>query len=328
MLLLADVPDAVKALARHFSESDVCWRVLNEKNTQDSTRIICKKLTEGAGVSQLTTTCELPYWTHLVLIEQASQSQFDQLRTLFSQPGANYEPTACVALTGRNFHGHRGRAWSAAPGNLHLSVAFRPDLPVAEFGLAMTMLPAVAVIDAMSATGGGAIPAGIKWVNDILIEGRKVAGVLTATQSQHDRISMVVLGIGLNIAIAPPITPTVFVPQAGCLQAVAGCQDLSLPVLLEALLVAIARRVAEFHKQGAQPLIEAYREASLVIGRRIRVWEEGISETAAASDLPPPLAIGTVTEITADLGLTLSESTVPISRGRLAFDDVCRRLGI
>ncbi len=74
------------------------------------------------------------------------------------------------------------------------------------------MLPVVALVDAVRAVTGGALRPGIKWVNDVLVDGRKIGGVLTSTQTQGDRVSAVLLGIGLNVATAPPVPPTPFVP--------------------------------------------------------------------------------------------------------------------
>jgi len=332
MHLLTDVPESMSTFAHHFSEIETEWLPFPSTQMSPTTRLVWQELASSASAQQISSPRELPFWSQLILIDQAPESQFDRLRSLFSQSAIDLDPIACVALTGNNFHGHRRRRWATARGNLHLSVAFCPDLPVAEFGLVMTMLPAVAVIDAISAVLVPSDPLrgalGIKWVNDILIAGRKVAGVLTATQSMLDRLTAVTLGIGLNIAVAPPVEPTVFVPATGCLQTVVGDRILSLPALLEALLTAIAYRIAELHNQGPLPLFQAYRAASLVIDQRVRIWEEGVAESVAARDLPVPKVIGTVTEIAADLGLTMTESVDPITSGRLAFDSDCQRLGI
>jgi len=180
------------------------------------------------------------YWTRIFLFRNAPASQFDVLQNLLGQGLTLPGPIATLALTGENFHGHRRRSWAAAAGNLHLCVALAPGVAAADFGLALTMLPAVAVVDAITKISAGALKAGIKWVNDILLSGRKVAGVLTTTQTQGDRLEYVVLGIGLNIVVAPAVAVTPFVPEVGCLREFSLTAQLTLPEVSRVVLDALA----------------------------------------------------------------------------------------
>jgi BirA family biotin operon repressor/biotin-[acetyl-CoA-carboxylase] ligase len=261
------------------------------------------------------------FWPRIVLVGEAAHSQFDVLRGLLAADPAAGCPVACLALAGRGFHGHRGRPWTALRGNLHLSAALAPDAPADRIGLALTMLPAVATVDALREVSGGALAPGIKWVNDILLEGRKVAGVLTSSQAQGSRLELAVLGIGLNVARTPPLVPTPFVPAAGCLRASPQGRHLALPDVFAALLAALARRAAELLREGPARLFAAYRAASLVIGRRVRVWPEGLDHTLPPATWPEPLAEGVVEEILPDLSLLLEGRSDPVSRGRLALVD-------
>ena len=59
--------------------------------------------------------------------------------------------------------------------------------------------------------------AGIKWVNDVLIDGAKVSGVLAYTQQEGDNVTAATLGIGLNLKTTPRIDPSPFVPRAASL---------------------------------------------------------------------------------------------------------------
>jgi len=263
------------------------------------------------------------FWSRIFVVASAPSSQFDALRdgaaSTLEPPG----PVACLAITGRGFHGHRGRSWAALAGNLHLSVALpRPDVP-ARHGLALTILPAVALCDAVLASGGGAIRPGIKWVNDLLVEGRKVAGVISTTQSQGDRLELAVLGIGLNVERTPQVAPTPFTPEVGALRQFAGGETLTLSRLFWAMLDALPRRIEQLAAHGPAPLLDAYRRASLALGRRVRVWEEGIDEVAPPGFWPPPLARGIVREIGEDLALRIEGRQEPVARGRLAFEEAC-----
>jgi len=159
-----------------------------------------------------------PFWQRLVVIERAPRSQFDALHEALTKGLTLDGPTGIVALSGEQFRGQRGRPWSAVEGNLFLTVGLPVGLPVADLVPGLVMLPAVSVIDAIHAVGGSHARPSIKWVNDILIDGRKVAGVLASTVCREGVVEASVLGIGVNNAHAPALEPTPFVPSAGDLK--------------------------------------------------------------------------------------------------------------
>ena len=257
-------------------------------------------------------------WSAAVVVGEAPSSQFDALRDSL---GAGLEfagPTACVALSGRGFHGQRGRPWAALAGNLHLCVVFpEPGLTARELP-SLPMLPVVALVDAVRAVSGGTLRPGIKWVNDVLVDGRKVGGVLTASQTQRDRVGSLLFGIGLNVATAPPVPVTPFVPRVGSL-ADAGVGATWADAAL-AVLEAVGRRLVALVREGPASLIEAYRATSLVIGREVCLFPEASSDTARP---PAPLVRGTVLAIGADLSLALDGVEAPVTSGRLAFAEDC-----
>jgi len=267
------------------------------------------------------------FWSCALVKNEAPASQFDVLRGQLAEGLTLPGPVACLALTGQGFHGHRGRTWQVEAGNLHLSLALAPAVPAAGLGLGLTMLPAVAVVDAIQAINGRLRPQ-IKWVNDILVDGRKVAGVLTATQTLGERLQYVVLGIGLNLARTPPVDVTPFVPAVGCLREFPGGEDLTLPQLFWAVLDAVAARYRQLLRDGPGPMAQAYGDVSLVLGRRVRIWAEGSQAGADPAGWPEPLAVGRVAAIGPDLRLHLEGRAEPVDRGRLAFEETCVAFGL
>lgn len=272
---------------------------------------------------------QLAGWDYLVVVDEAQRSQFDVLREL--DPARLPGSVACVAATGHGFHGHRDRTWNTRRGNLHLSTLCDPDLDAASCGLAMTTLPAVAVLDAIGTQGPWISRPGIKWVNDILIGDSKVGGVLTATQSIRGRLSALTLGVGVNVASAPAVPATPFVPAAASL---ADClaDDQSgrsgsdappagprLGAVLSHCLRAISRRIDSVAKWGPDPLIQTYRDHSLVLGRRVVIWPDNSNPSETAPKYLEPLALGVVEAIGPDLALTLDGHPEVIRCGRLAF---------
>lgn len=256
------------------------------------------------------------FWSHAIVVEQAASSPLDVLRELLEGGLGVPGPTACLALAGGSFHGQHGRPWLAAPGNLQLAAVLPEprvtarDLPV------LAALPALALVDAVSRLGAPDLQPGIKWVNDVLVGGRKIGGALTTTQTLGDRVSAVLFGVGLNVAVAPPVPRTPFVPAVGSL-ADAGAR-VSLVDAALGVLSALARRVLELVEKGPRPLVDAYRRASLVIGREVFVFEDrGQGETP----LTGPCVRGIVRGLADDLSLLLEGAHAPVTSGRLAFAD-------
>jgi biotin-[acetyl-CoA-carboxylase] ligase BirA-like protein len=272
----------------------------------------------SGGEPELVADAPGGFWSHLVVVDRSPFSQFDVLPGFYDGDSPPGGPTACVAVAGDGFHGHRGRTWSALPGNLHLSVAVPDRLP-ADLGLAMTMLPAVAVVDAVRRATEGAVVPSVKWVNDILVDGRKIAGVLTTTRIEGRELRLTVFGVGVNVERAPEVPPTPFVPAVGCLNDVAGADRVTVRSMLFGLLHTLAARYRELKAEGPGPLLDAYRAHSAVIGREVVVWPEGIPEGAPPQAWPPPLAEGRVLSIRPDLSLDIEGVAEPVAKGRLAF---------
>lgn len=324
MLILTDCPERLAG----FAPPGASWSRVPADSLPVSDQALWRALGAGAWVTrgEGREAGASGFWSRALIVAEAAASQFDTLRELLGGGLVLPGPTACLAFAGRSFHGQRGRPWASAPGNLHLCAVFpAPGLPARD-ALSMTMLPAVAAVDAVRAMTGGALQPGIKWVNDVLLDGRKIGGVLTATLSQGDRLGAVLVGIGLNVAAAPPVPPTPFVPAVGCLAA-AGA-DVTVADAFAALLAALGRRFTDVVRAGPDGLLEAYREAALVIGREVCVWEEPMGETTGDQPWPPPVVRGTVRGIAADLSLIIEGVARPVTKGRLAFAESCRAFGL
>jgi biotin-(acetyl-CoA carboxylase) ligase len=258
-------------------------------------------------------------WRRVFLVREAPRSQFDALRELLGAGGPPEGPVAAVAFGGSGFHGHRGRSWSAVEGNLHLCAVFAPPAVPARHGVRIVMLPAVAVTDALRGADAGLAP-GIKWVNDILLEGRKVAGVLSVTQSRGERLESVLLGIGLNVERTPEVAGTPFVPGVVSLREAAGERAPDLPRATWLVLGALERRYRQLLAFGPDALHREYRRDSVAIGRRVVVYEEGIDDTADPATWPAPIARGLLADIAPDLTLRIAGRAEPVDRGRLILE--------
>ncbi len=100
--------------------------------------------------------------------------------------------------------GRRGRAWVSPPGlNLYFSAILRPELPP-QRAPELTLVAAVALTEVLREAGA---EAWIKWPNDVQIDGRKVAGILTELSAEPERVHFVVLGVGVNLNSQPEHFP-------------------------------------------------------------------------------------------------------------------------
>lgn len=112
--------------------------------------------------------------------------------------GRQGEPEGTIVLADEQTAG-RGQAekvWISPPQrNLYVSVLLRPLIAPAQAPL-LSLLAAVALVDALRQEGA---VCGIKWPNDVLIQQRKVAGILTEMETHQDAVRFVVVGIGVNV---------------------------------------------------------------------------------------------------------------------------------
>jgi len=269
----------------------------------------------GAG-APLRTAYAPMNWPVCTVARRVRGSQFEALGALARTDVALPNGLACIALTGDGLQGFHGRGWEAAEGNLHLTVHLAPQRPVERFESVFLALAAVAAVDAIDAVPGLRGRAGIRWVNDLVIDGAKVGGVLARTQSRADAVTGVILGIGLNVEALPDVAPTAFVPRAGSLRGLApSAEDVRLPAVLGSLLDALAGRYAELLHHGSRQLVSRYRERSTVLGREVRVSED------TADEVPRIFAAGRVRAIGDGLELLLDGVERPVRRGRLVATD-------
>jgi BirA family biotin operon repressor/biotin-[acetyl-CoA-carboxylase] ligase len=138
----------------------------------------------------------------LVCLDETVSTNSDAFR--LAETGAD-EGTTVIADAQSGGKGRRGRAWSSPTGvNLYCSVILRPSIMPHE-APQLTFLSAVAVARAIEVTT--ALKPEIKWPNDVLINGRKVAGLLNEMSAETDGINFVILGIGVNLNMTSDLFP-------------------------------------------------------------------------------------------------------------------------
>jgi len=162
--------------------------------------------------------------------------------------------------------GRRGRFWASPPGNLYVSLVLRPACSAAQ-AAQLGFVAALALGEALARM----LPAGAelryKWPNDVLIGGRKIAGILLESEmGPGERLSFVVLGAGVNLASSPPEAefPATSLAEEGVSGVAPGR-------LLGAFATAFVGWAQRWRNEGFAPLRGAWLARAVAVGAAVRV---------------------------------------------------------
>ncbi len=182
----------------------------------------------------------------------------------------NSEPegTCVVADSQSNGKGRLGRRWESPPGlNIYTSIILRPDLPP-QHAQNLTFLAAVATAEAIEAFSPRR-PA-VKWPNDVLIDSKKVAGILMELYSESDRVHFVIAGIGINVNMNEEMFPDYLRSTATSIREKAGTEVDRVEVIGK-LYSSIEKWYKIYLKEGFGPVLGAWRGFFEAEGKPIRV---------------------------------------------------------
>jgi BirA family biotin operon repressor/biotin-[acetyl-CoA-carboxylase] ligase len=158
--------------------------------------------------------------------------------------------------------GRRGRPWASPPGNLYLSLVERPDC-LADRAAQLGFVAALAVGDALRPHCETAC----KWPNDVLAGGRKIAGILLESESgEGGALAYLVVGIGVNLASAPPDTEfpaTSVLAESG--------RTVAPAAMLEAFADRFRGWATRWRDEGFAPIRAAWLQRAAALGEPIRV---------------------------------------------------------
>ncbi|WP_435332790.1 biotin--[acetyl-CoA-carboxylase] ligase [Haloarchaeobius sp. TZWWS8] len=181
--------------------------------------------------------------------------------------------------------GRLNRVWNAPSGGVWASILLRPQVPPAQVPL-LTLAAAVAVTRTAREAG---VEAGIKWPNDVLVPigdaDKKLAGILTEMEGEADRVSWVVVGIGVNVDVDVEDLPE----TATSVRELVGEADRRV----------FCQRVLEhFHDFSTDfdSILPAWREHAITLGQRVRVETPGGDVVGEAVDVEHPGTLVVETE--------------------------------
>jgi BirA family biotin operon repressor/biotin-[acetyl-CoA-carboxylase] ligase len=192
------------------------------------------------------------------------------------------EGEVVIAESQEKGKGRLGRQWFSPPFlNVYVSLILRPKISPHQASL-VTLMAAVATADAIRSFSG-LLPL-IKWPNDILLRGRKVAGLLNEIHSEADRIHFVILGIGVNLNTDEKMFSKEIRNVGTSLKIETG-QTVSRKDFLQYLFLELERWYARFSEEGSAVILKAWRDRAHIKGKQVKVTSFGETLVGRAIDI-------------------------------------------
>ncbi len=203
----------------------------------------------------------------------------DVARTL-AEEGAP-EGTIVIAETQTRGRGRLGRTWHSPPGaGLYFSVILRPPLDPQELPK-ITLLAAVAIAESIREITR--LDPAIKWPNDLLLEGKKAAGILTELYGAMTS-PYVILGVGINVHTRREEFPPDLQEIATSLD-MAGGQNISRTKLMQVVLKHLEKWYELFKKGIFKPILDAWRKGCVIIGAQVKIISGGKEVEGKVADV-------------------------------------------
>ncbi len=172
--------------------------------------------------------------------------------------------TVLVAETQSGGRGRLGKSWSSPPGSgLYCTVLLRPAIPLPQLSR-LTMAAGLAAARAIDEVSG--LVSTIKWPNDVLIQGRKVAGILAECDLAHGEGPLVALGIGINLGTEVGQFPQEIQARATSLWLASG-KVIGKGVMLTTLLLWIERLVFRLEQGDFVGILDEWRAKDATVGK-------------------------------------------------------------
>jgi BirA family biotin operon repressor/biotin-[acetyl-CoA-carboxylase] ligase len=178
------------------------------------------------------------------------------------------EGTVVIADAQSEGRGRLDRIWESPPSlNLYLSVVLRPDIPAVSASL-IPLAVGVTVAEVISKYCPGRVR--LKWPNDVLVDGRKICGILTEMRTKADRVHFIIAGIGVNLNMRKLDFPREIRETATSLRIGTECEIDRLDVAVR-LFENLERWYRIFLSGGEAAIREKWLQYAEIIGKRIEV---------------------------------------------------------
>jgi len=177
------------------------------------------------------------------------------------------EGTVVIAETQTRGRGRLGRSWLSPPHrNLYLSIVLRPPLPPA----AAPRLALVVGLATAETVAEWAPRAAVKWPNDVVVDGRKVAGILTEMDADAEQVRFVIAGIGVNLNIGADEFPAELRDKAVGLGVLTGA-PVDRAAFAARLLAQLETRYDQFLRDGFAAMRPRWAARCCLDGRQVTI---------------------------------------------------------
>jgi BirA family biotin operon repressor/biotin-[acetyl-CoA-carboxylase] ligase len=181
------------------------------------------------------------------------------------------EGTAVIADTQTQGRGRLDRTWISPPGvNIYISLLFRPSIPARESPL-LTLIASIAIVEVLKKNG--VEKPFIKWPNDVQIDGKKVAGILTEMKPKGESVEFVIVGIGVNVNMTREEINSKMREAARVATSIKEHvgRDVDRAKFTADLLLEIESWHKLFEKKGKSPILKEWTERWGGMEKRVRV---------------------------------------------------------
>ena len=219
-------------------------------------------------------------WKDIIVYDSVEST--NDLAMSLATRGGIAPGTVLVADRQTKGKGRLGRTWESPAGaNIYISLLIRPDLEPRDTTM-LTVLSAVA--GALALRRLCSLPISIKWPNDLVISNRKLGGILTEVRADPDRVALAVIGMGINVNMYGRDLPE-------------SIRDIATSVRMETkkihprneIIIQLLREFEHWYsilkKEGKKPLLDAWRNNSATLGRKVNVVMQDISLSGIAEDI-------------------------------------------
>lgn len=179
-------------------------------------------------------------------------------------------PSGTVVIADRQIKGkgRLGRKWISPAGkNLYLSIAIKPNIPP-KYATLLTLTSVVACTTALRRYTD--VPVMIKWPNDMLVDDKKVGGILTEMKIEGEKIKSAVVGIGINVNMTEEDIPEEIKEIASSLKIFKG-EDFSRSLLAAEIIKESDKWYQLLEKRQRKTIIDRWMQLSGTIGRQVKI---------------------------------------------------------
>ena len=254
-------------------------------------------------------------------VESTGSTNADLLRLADADPAL---PDGLVLLADRQTagKGRQGRTWTSPPGSgLTFSVLLKPDVPP----LRASTLPLVVGL-AVAQAVMRLVPncrVGLKWPNDIQIDGRKLCGILCEMRAEGEHVRHIVAGIGINVNLSATDMPPEIAAIATSLS-LAGGHAFDRREVLDAILASLGHAYRRWLDEGFAALLPAIGACDVLRGGQVSIDRGGVFSGTADGIAPDGALLvrrddGTVEPVySGDAHLMRAQAEVPVAENRPA----------